>query len=215
MVERNLSLLAEADPALVRGEVEIFKEKAAALVDAPLTPARRAHYAALEAHREMASVILSAGGTFDEAADHAGVARGTVARWYEEPSFRARVDEQRALVKNRVGGKIEAWMEERVADPAALRAADPKITLAIYDRVAGAAGGRGAGAGAAGQGAGQPGTVVNILTYGDLMEVAARAAARRPAQAEGDVVDAGGEGRGFPILGPGGLPVAGDGAQSD
>lgn len=215
MVERNLSELAEAKPELVRGEVEIYKDKMTEVVAqeqagklAPMTPAKRAQHVALETHREMASTILSAGGTFEEAADHAGTTAATVRKWYEEPDFRARVDEHRAVVKGRVGGRIEAWMDARTASPEALEQADPKVTLAIYDRVAGRPG-------SARQDSGQPAVNVNILSYSDLMERSARTAAQRSASAEVDVVDAGGEGRGFPLIGAGGLPVAGEGARED
>lgn len=217
MVERNLELLAEDNPAVGQPETVIYAEKMELVraqeesgAIAPMTPGRRAQFVALETHREMASEILGAGGTFEEAADHAGVSRATVAKWYAEEDFRRRVDEQRSVVRSKVGGRIEQWMDRRTSNPDELDKADPKVTLAIYDRIS-------AGPGRAGQGSGQqqPTNVNVILTYADLMERSARAASRGPATAEGDVVDAGGQSRGFPLIGPGSVPLAGDRSQQD
>jgi hypothetical protein len=211
MVKRNLEILAGENPASVRSEVEIFKEK---LAEAPnsLENGKRAQFAALATHKEMATTILGAGGTFEEAADWAGVATSTVSHWYADADFRHRVEEQRAVIKARIGGRIEAWMERRTADPDKLDEADPRVTLSIYDRIAGPAGGR------AGQGPQQPVTV-NILSYGELMERAARTTG--PLEAAQRVDDASAQGGDFPLLereAGGGLPgpaVAGRGPSGD
>ena len=218
MVERDLAALVEEQPTALRSEVEIFDEKLAQLNDAEggtedarggavaLPESKRRAWAALEAHKEMAATILAAGGTLGEAADHAGVTEATVRGYLEDEHLRARIEEQRTLIRARIGGRIEQWMERRTADPEALDAADPQTTLRIYDRVAGPAGGRGV--------APPPAvTNINILTYGDLMERAARVTRR--VQASERVDDAGAQGGDFPLLGAGSPAVAGGGASGD
>jgi hypothetical protein len=209
MVQRNLEILAAENPASVRSEVEIYKEK---LAETPPS-SKREQYAALATHREMATTILAAGGTFDEAADWAGVTRSTVSGWYADADFRKRVEEQRSVVQSKIRGRIESWMDRRTADPQALDNADPRTTLAIYDRISGPSGGR------AGQGTQQPVTVNVALSYSELMERAISTAGS--AETAKRVDDASQEGSDFPLLEretAGGLPgptVAGGGPSSD
>ena len=205
MVARNLETLAEENPDVLRTEVEVYRDKmnevqvleqSGAL--APMTPAKREQYVALETHREMASVILGAGGTFEEAADHAGVAVGTVRKWYEDLQFRSRVDEQKAIVGSRLGGRILSSLDRLTGDEDKLDAMPVKDRLAIYDRFDSTDRGRSG-----------PGHQTNILVtpYQGVMDRLKDAA--RGSAPTGSVDDASHESGGFPVVGADSPPVAG------
>ncbi|MDQ3024418.1 MAG: hypothetical protein M3R04_08565, partial [bacterium] len=125
-VERSLALLP---PEMLRSEDEIFDE----LIERGQKPA----HAAIQAHREMAATILAAGGTFEEAGDHAGVSAGTVGKFYEEESFRQRVEEMRAVVLSEVQGRIVADLKRRILQVDKMELTD---VLRVYDRTVGTAG---------------------------------------------------------------------------
>jgi hypothetical protein len=203
MLDRNLATLAEAVPTVTRSEEEIFEETMAVVraqeeqgLREPLTPGRREQFVALETHREMAVVILGAGGTFDEAADHAGVSAATVGKWYAEREFRARVDEMKSIVKSRIGGRILGSLDRLTDDKDKLDGMTVKDRLALYDRFepAGRAG---------------PTSQTNILVtpYENLMGRLGQLAGRP--ETGGTVDDAAEESGGFPVVGTDGPPVAG------
>jgi hypothetical protein len=203
VVERNLETLAEELPGFGRSEDERFNEKMAVVVAQeadglrePLTPGRREQFVALETHRDMAAEILGAGGTFDEAADFAGVATTTVSKWYADREFRARVDEMKAIVKAKVGGRVLASLERLTDDADRLDAIPLKDRLALYDRFepAGRAG---------------PTSQTNVLItpYENLMGRLGQLAGRP--ETGRSVDDAAEEGSGFPVVGLDGPPVAG------
>lgn len=137
VVERGLSVIAQEQPEAMRPASETYQAAVVGGAQAGLDPVDRARYAALETRKELAAVILGAGGTLEEAGANAGVAASTVSNYLVDPDFRARVEELRSIVRNKVAGRIEAWMDRYTADSGKLDEKDPKNVLAVYDRIAG------------------------------------------------------------------------------
>lgn len=197
-VTANLAGMAQDRP--LQGALQMWQD---AMLTSPLSDptqrTQRLRYSMLETRMEMAATVLSAGGTIIEAAEKAGVSPATVNRYLTDESFVTRVNEQRALVRARVGGRIEAWMERRTEDPRKLDEMDPRTTLAIYDRIAPVA--------ARGVHAEQ--TNVTVNNYPDFMGRLAHVGSQRSVTPSVDVDDAGAQGSGFPIVGSDSPPVAG------
>lgn len=193
-----MALMAEAHPEVLT-PAPVLYQNAVQRVDAQfpqVDPVTRARYAALETRMELAAIALARGCTYDEAGEHAGVAAATIGRYMEKRDFRDRVDELRGAVTARVGGRIEAWMDRRTADPDELDQADPKTVLAIYDRIAGRVGA-----------VHNEQTNVTVNNYENLMGRLAGTARR--VEAAVTVDDPGQEGGGFPVVGADGPAVAG------
>lgn len=99
----------------------------------------------VEAQEEAIAATLLAGGTWEDAAEAAGVSRRTVSRRLDDPSLRRRIDHERASVLYRIGDELASLSglalgvyREILTDPTAsssqrLRAADGVLsTLRTY-----------------------------------------------------------------------------------
>lgn len=193
MLERNLAMVVAVDPSVSEPVGDTYQAKVVEGAVMGLDPVDRARYAALETRKELAAEVLGRGGTFEEAGDAAGVRGETVKRYLEDRAFRDRVEELRSIVRMKVGGRIEAWMDRYTADPDTLDEKDPKTILAIHDRVTGPVG-RAA-----------PAHVeqTNVtFNYPDLMGRLAGITRQPPIEAALDVDDAGAQGVSFPTVGP-------------
>lgn len=209
MVDRNVEVLVQAVPELGRTEDEIYADKMSALEQTEqgqaMTPAKRSAYAALETHKEMASVKLSAGSTMEEAADYAGVSVTTIRRYFEDEHFRTRVEEQKAIVKGMVGGRILSSLDRLTEDPEKLDNLAVRDRLALYDRFE-------PGSGSHQPSVTQQNNTLIVGDYSELMDRLGQVARQSPAQAAKPVADAGAEGGDFPVVGADRSAVAGGGS---
>lgn len=203
-VVHNLAEMAENIPAVSMGALEVWQDNMLTAPDElndPTQRSQRQRFAELETARELAATVLAAGGTISEAAGRAGVTARTVSSYLTNEAFRHRVDEHRSVIRARVGGRIESWMERKTLDPAKLDESDPRAVLAIYDRIA-----------PVGKNIHAEQTNVTINNYAEFMERLGGVGRQRPAQAQVVVDDPGTQGRGFPLVGPDGPPVASGGS---
>lgn len=200
--EANLAVIAAADPSVSVPAPEMYQAKVVEGAENGLDPVSRAQYAALETRKELAAIQLGLGATFEEAGDAAGVSAGTVKKYLENRDFRARVDELRAITRNKVAGRIEAYFDRVTADPDALDQRDPKVILGIYDRISGPVG----------RNAPVHNEQTNnnlIVGYSDLMGRLTGITRQSSSETSEPVADAGAQSGAFPLVGPDGDPVAG------
>lgn len=67
---------------------------------------KRARYAAMQTHMEIAAIVLAAGGTAKQAARKAGVSRRQIRKYMESADFRDRIIELQETLGNRIRGRI-------------------------------------------------------------------------------------------------------------
>lgn len=97
---------------------------------------QRKKYAAMAAHKEMAAMVLAAGGSNKQAAAKAGVSPRQVRKYMTDPDFRARIEELRTTVLSKVRGRLMKELERRTK-PGSIERIELLDLLRIYDRVVG------------------------------------------------------------------------------
>lgn len=125
-IEQNLALLP---PGVLREEDEIYDELIERGADE--------RTAAEQAHRELAAPVLAVGGTNEEAADRAGVAPSTIARYLKDDDFKQAVATLREQLTSRVTGRILQRLE-KLTDAEHIEGLKVDDLLHIYDRTGGA-----------------------------------------------------------------------------
>jgi hypothetical protein len=105
---------------------------------------KRIPYAGMVAHKEMAAMVLAAGGGYRLAAAKAGVSVRQVKKYYTTADFRARIDELRKSTFSKILGRVLKELEVRT-DPKKIGQIELLDLLRVWDRVAGAPGKGGAG----------------------------------------------------------------------
>lgn len=136
----NLKKKAEAiKPAMeiLDPKRETFEERQERLEN------KRIPYASMVAHKEMAAMVLAAGGTYRLAAAKAGISVRQVKKYYTTADFRARIDELRKTTFSKILGRVLKELEVRT-DPAVIGNIELLDLLRVWDRVAGSPG-KGAG----------------------------------------------------------------------
>lgn len=154
---------------------------------------KRVPYAGMVAHKEMAAMVLAAGGTYRLAAAKAGVSVRQVKKYYTTADFRARIDELRKTTFSKILGRVLKELEVRT-DPKVIGNIELLDLLRVWDRVAGSPGKGGAG----GMNIGE----INVTNNNYDSLVAALLSAKRR-----------GEGSDFQEYGPEDLLLSSEGSQ--
>lgn len=94
----------------------------------------RIRYAAMRAHMEMAAQALAVGATQKLAAQYAGVSARQIKKYYQDPDFRARIEEHRATTTGRIRGKIIRELDRRTGS-VAIKNMELLDMLRIMDRL--------------------------------------------------------------------------------
>ena len=152
---------------------------------------KRVPYAGMVAHKEMAAMVLAAGGGYKLAAARAGVSVRQVKKYYTTADFRARIDELRKTTFSKILGRVLRELEVRTA-PDVIGNIELLDLLRVWDRVAGSPG---KGGGAGGMNIGE----INVTNNNYDALVAALVAAKR-----------GGESSDFPEYRPEDLLLPGE-----
>jgi hypothetical protein len=134
-VNRNMAAIAEA-----QAEQEEKDDKPG------YADRKRQKYAMMRQHKEAAAVVLAAGGSYEMAANQAGVSERQVRKYVSDSDFRARVDELRELLMGRVKGRIQKEFERRT-DPERIKHLEIMDLARIYDRTTGSETGAASGEG--------------------------------------------------------------------
>jgi hypothetical protein len=100
---------------------------------------KRVPYASMAAHKEMAAMVLAAGGTYRLAAAKAGISVRQVKKYYTTADFRARIDELRKTTFSKILGRLLKELEERTK-PGVIENIELLDLLRVWDRVAGSPG---------------------------------------------------------------------------
>lgn len=100
---------------------------------------KRVPYASMVAHKEMAAMVLAAGGTYRLAAEKAGISVRQVKKYYTSADFRARIDEIRKSTFSKILGRVLKELEVRT-DPKVIGNIELLDLLRVWDRVAGSPG---------------------------------------------------------------------------
>jgi hypothetical protein len=151
---------------------------------------QRVPYASMAAHKEMAAMVLAAGGTYRLAAAKAGVSVRQVKKYYTTANFRTRIDELRKTTFSKILGRVLKELEVRT-EPQVIKNIELLDLLRVWDRVAGSPGRGGAG----GMNIGE----INVTNNNYDAVVAALISAKR-----------GGEGVDFQEYGPEDLLLSGE-----
>lgn len=134
--DRNLVPVVQEGLSYLDPKNESFEERTERLRDA------RKSYAPMRAHQEMAAMVLAAGGSFKLAAAQAGVSVRQVKKYYTDPDFRARIEEQRATVFSKIRGRLVKELERRTR-PGSIERIELLDLLRVFDRMMGTPGGKG------------------------------------------------------------------------
>lgn len=131
--DRNLLPVVQEGLKILDPKRESFEDRADRL------RAARVPYASMRAHEEMAAMVLAAGGSFRLAAAKAGVSKRQVKKYYTDPEFRARIEELRNTVFNKIRGRLLKELEKRTDDDS-IGKIELLDLLRVYDRVYGSPG---------------------------------------------------------------------------
>lgn len=122
VVEQNLRVLAPGEDDLdVQEQKKEFGER------------RRQKYAMMRSHMEVAATVVAAGGSYEMAANQAGVSERQVRKYMSDSDFRARVEELRELLMGRVRGRIQEEFARRT-EPGKIERLEIMDLARIYDR---------------------------------------------------------------------------------
>lgn len=122
VVEEGLKIL---DP-----KKEDFGERQARL------EGQRVPYAGMQAHMEMAALVLAAGGTTRQAAAKAGISKRQVKKYMQSADFRTRIEEFRQLKFSKIAGRVLKELEKRTRK-GAIEHIDLLDLLRVFDRMYG------------------------------------------------------------------------------
>lgn len=133
--DRNVLPVVQEGMKILDPKLESFEERSARLRDA------RVKYAPMQAHMEMAAIVLAAGGTFRLAAARAGISVRQVKKYYTDPDFRSRIEELRNTVFSKIKGRLLKELERRTK-PGSIEQIELLDLLRVFDRVMGPVGGK-------------------------------------------------------------------------